>query len=635
MSAPVPTLRIDTSGTAFGAAPTYTDRTSYLMTGSAYPVSITFGKQDEEGEVSPSRCSFYLKNDTGFWTPDSAAAPAAWDVGCPVNLRLTYNATTYDRFTGYVDLIEPTWPGGVQSWSVVKVSCTDVSARLGIAKPLRSLLQEEMLADSPLYFYPLGEPSGAASAGDVSGNNKPPAVVYNAKAGAWAVSFGEDMGMFEDTTGVTFGSWHASDPATSLSICRNGENVLPAASGHTQIVWFRSPTEAPATDSPLLLWSSDAAKSTRAYLSLNAPDGKLRYNVNDASNSALANSLATVCDGGLHMAAAVLESDRMTATLYLDGVAQSSLSLAGAPIDLSALRVNEIGAVTVPTSGGSFPGLVTHVAAYGSALSAARVLAIYQAGAGTGPTESSDARFSRIAGYAGLTTSGLPTGQATMGGQRTAGAGEIEALQKVARTEGTVSYVTGAGALTFQERDDRYHKAVGLTLAASDVAADFSLRRDRQGVANEFTVSRDAGASQLVVDAASQADIGRFDGGSLEVAPSTDDDAYSNAAWRVANRKTTRTRLPSLAVDLYRQTSTSLVANCLSATIGTKVQVTGLPSNAPASSMTLFVEGYTETIGYDDWRLEFFTSPVGLEDSVWVLQDATYGAIDSTNVLAF
>jgi hypothetical protein len=216
VSAPVPTLRIDATGTAFGTAPTYTDRTSYLMTGDQYPVDITFGRQDEQGEPQPSTCSFFLSNADGYWTPGAGVGPSGWDIGCPVNVRLTANAVTYDRFTGFVDSIEPTWPGGVQSWSVVKVTATDVGARLGIAKPLRSLLQYEMLADSPSYFYPLDEGPGATSAADISTNSRGAATRRDAPDGGRVLTFGRDVPTADPTTGENFGSTIAAHNTTTL-----------------------------------------------------------------------------------------------------------------------------------------------------------------------------------------------------------------------------------------------------------------------------------------------------------------------------------------------------------------------------------------------------------------------------------
>lgn len=639
MSAPVPILNIDTSGTAFGAAPTYTDRTAYLLTGSSYPVDITFGRQDRDEEVVPSTMTFYLKNDTGFWTPGNAAAPAAWDIGCPVQLKLTVGGTDYTRFTGLVDSIEPTWPGGVQSWSVVKVTATDVSARLGLAKPLESFLVQEMLADAPLYLYKLDEETGATSAADSSGNSAAVATIVNAAAGAWPVEFGQTMPALDAMSGASFGDLNTSTLASALSL---PVTSIPGSGGRTWEFWFVGPSSAPAGVSPTILWTSNPDGTVFESLVITASTGVLTYNLTDGPTTHTLASTASVCDAGLHQAVVTLSADRKTSTLYVDG-ASVATTTSGSALSASSFghvvltevggQTQNYGSLTAPraTSGATFPGTLGCAAYFEPILSAARILAHYEATVGT-LTERSDLRFARIAAYAGVTTSGLPTGVATMGGQQLSGKSAIEALQDVARTEGSVAYVTTAGALTFGGRNSRYHEAAGLSVTPSDVQP-YGIRRDRQGLTNQITVGRPGGASQVVKDATSQTVVGRFDGGSFTVAPSTDDDAYQAASWRVQTRKSPLTRLPNLTINLLGA-GTSLAQSCLSVAIGTKVAMSSLPSQSPASSVNLFVEGWTERVAYDDWSITFNTSPVTLEDSVLVLDDATFGVTDSTNVLA-
>lgn len=636
MSAPVPTLRIDTSGTAFGTAPTYTDRTSYLMTGSQYPVDITFGRQDEQSEPQPSTCTFFLSNADGFWTPGSGVGPVLWDIGCPVNVRLTANAVTYDRFTGFVDAIEPTWPGGVQSWSVVKVSCTDVSARLGIAKPLKALPVQEMIYSGATHLYLLNEPEGSTACVDSIGGGPIGQIVPDTVAGGGSTTFGVDLGLaYANSTGITFDAPLPGDsiPASPLVI---GNGAFVQSAGAFSIaLWVKGVTSVGAVGK-LFFKQRGSSSLTDIRLRLVPGPPAFQFIVYDTTvgETRATGSASTITDGGLHHVVCTFASDRKTQRIYIDG-ALSGTNASATARTLSGLDTHYVGGDGGAVAGAGLEPIRGTMARYGvwnTELSAAQVLDLYEMDLGTF-AERTDERFARVAAYGAVTTSGLPTGVATAGSQNTAGVTAVAALSTVARTEGTFAYVTTAGALTFQSRTHRYHRAVELALAASDIATP-GVRRDRQGVANELTVTREGGAAQVVIDAASQTAIGRFDGGSFEVCPSTDEDGWQNATWQVQNRKTTRTRMPDVTVDLYRQTSTTVVAQCLGATIGSKAQVTSLPANAPASSMTLFVEGYTETIGYDRWSMGFYTSPIGLEDSVLVLDNATTGALD-TYRLAF
>lgn len=644
MSLPVPTLRIDTSGTAFGSAPTFTDYTSSLVTtGDGGPISITTRRQDELAEVPPATCTFYLENIDGRWTPGHASAPAGWDVGARVNVRETVTAVAYDRFDGYVDSISPTWPGGVQSWNVVQVTCTDVTARLGRAKTLKSMLAQEILLDSPNYLYLLDEEEGSISTADSSPNRLPPGTIES-RNGTSQVTFGDPCGLFGQDRAVSFDSVNAGaamTAANALTRVRLGAGAYPPSSSAFSLeLWFRSQL-VPTSQQVLYMAANPDGEELYlgSYCKVYVDGNGLGFAVGSPGAGAAVSvstnaveSLKTLLDGNWHQFFGSLSSDLKTLKIYFDGTLVQTITGGTSIVFSSLLPASLGGAISNGKTGQGLRGSLACVAQFSTELSAARVLAHYQAGL-SGLEERSDLRFARIAGYGGITTSGLPTGQATMGPQSIGGKTAIEALRDVARTESSPCYATGAGALTFQARNNRYQKAVGLTLAAADLTPDIALRRDGQGQFNELTVTRAGGASQSYADTAKQNSDGRLDGGSFEVCPSTDADAYQNAAWQVNNHKTPSTRLSSLKVDLITMPDAT-VTSCLTADISTRVNVTGMLTQAPSSTFDGFIEGWTEQIGAKEWSIEFFTSPVLLEDNVWILEDATYGIIDSTNVIA-
>ena len=226
------TLRVDDTGTAFGDAPTWTDYSADLATaGDGQPISITRGRQDGQGEPQPATCTFMLENTSGAYTPGNPAAAAGWDVGARVNVRLTVGATTYDRFDGYVDSIEPAYTG--LDWSVVQVTATDVTARLAIGQPLQSLVVQEMLADSPVCLYTLAD---SDAAGDLSGHAHPPLIVTHSKYGSGTISFGSETDLPDGSPGVAFDSTAAGTaPAKALSVLRAqavaGHPMMPLTDG--------------------------------------------------------------------------------------------------------------------------------------------------------------------------------------------------------------------------------------------------------------------------------------------------------------------------------------------------------------------------------------------------------------------
>lgn len=620
MSLPAITLRGDLTGTAFGGSPTWTDYTSSLETGAdGEPITITWGKQDEDSAPQPRRCTFTLDNTDGRFTTGASIITTAHQF----NVRVTVSATTYDRFTGYVEDVEVVFPGAAHSQ--VKVTCVDISGRLSESRPIRAMYDEEVLADSPRFFYSLTEEMGVAGAGDLT-NTGPPLVVTNSKYGAGKCDFGVE-GALWDRTGVEFDSDDniGANTTTAMTVLKAtpgaGHASMPPTSGGFTLEMVCGPLTAPPsggfTSYAVTLISPDAAAGA-AYFYYTST-GIARFVVGDGVDSAsitLTTQLAKLTDGRRHHVLATLASDYRTAKLYVDGV-QYGTDIAGAAVDVSKYTDILVGGVILnSTYPAAFTvrGVISGVALTSGVLSDARIAAHAAAALGTGPSERSDQRFTRLLGYAGLTTSGLPTGQAVMGGQRTAGVQLVEALEKVAVTEGTHAFVTGTGLPAFQARHARYWPTSSFTLAASDIDPGVTVRKDRLGLVNDQTATRDGGAAQRVTDSSSITSYGRRDGGALEVAPSTDFDALQNAAWRVENGASPVTRLSTLHLDLTTMETTGLLQSVLTATISTPFSLSGQPSQTPsaltAAGTGLFVEGATERLGVTSWDIDLFTSPL-------------------------
>lgn len=656
---PALTLLLDLTGTPFGATPAFSDYTSDLLTGGdGSPVNITWGAQREQTEPQPRTCSFLLDNTSGRWTPGNPAADVDWDVGVPVQLQVGSTA----RFTGYVDAIQPTWPGGVQTWSVVQVTATDVAARAGRAKPLSAAPVENAKSLGVTALYRLNDPAENTVLSNTVASGTPGVLLRTKAAG----------GAFDLGSGTTGSGNLIADPSTTLTLdpvrgatenaagyyvrtatATTGPMLTITSAGLTVAGWISTTEQTNNNFSTLFMQHDGTTAQLVVWLVPDSVVGGFYIRAQlGGAGLVTSDSPTFVPDGTWHRWLVTVTSKRTlrlyfdsatygpAGTLPSDAVWQQGVSQTWGGATLPAANNAWGSAPWDPTAGGSpsggflFAGSMAHLSVWNRGLTAAEVLADFQAGtcfAG----ERSDQRFARVASYVGVTATGLPAGQAFMGPQQLEGVSALQALQTVARTEGTAAFTTGSGAFTFTGRNARYQQTVGLTLPTDALSSDVNVSRDREGLANQLTVNNAGGASQTVLDVTSQTKHGRFDGGSFDVAANSDDDALQNAYWQVGTSKNPMTRLQNLTVDLLAQTDATIVSGVLAATVGSKVQVTGLPSQAPAATMTLFVEGGTETIGVSDWHVSFTTSPVTLEDSVWVLEDATHGAIDSTNVLAF
>lgn len=167
-------------------------------------------------------------------------------------------------------------------------------------------------------------------------------------------------------------------------------------------------------------------------------------------------------------------------------------------------------------------------------------------------------------------------------------------------------------------------------MSAEVIGPDVRLSSGIAGVANDITVTRSGGATVRAVDADSASTYGLL-GESMDIISHTDADAMGRAEWELAMRSTPLVRLPELFLDGLTEPGSSEDVRRLD--IGSRVEVTGLPAQAPESAADLRVQGYTERIGAGGWSLTANTTPY-LPVVPLILDDATHGLLD-TNRLAY
>lgn len=618
MTAFTVTLLGDLTGTAFGGTPTFTDYTGYLELGDdGQPIEVPWGRNDRDAEVEPTTFSFVLANPDGRFTTGASVITTAHRF----RVQVTVGGTTYSLADGYVEQVEALWPGGVQSWSVVRVTCTDVSARLGDGAPLRSFYEQTALsiAGGAAGLWPLAEPSGSTRHGNASLTSQRSGRSYPWKYGGGAAA-GADPVIADEVTSVAL----SADSAEKAGVVEL-PNLLGASGPWTVALCFNA---AAAKSWAQTLWQTSrpgpgGVSSATSTLSIDPLGGLNFVVVPDSDTSGIGNSTSfptgqnLVTDGLDHIVICVMLADNRTLRMYLDGAMAPNFYdvLSGAAIPMTRqARAKFIVGAAVPNGGSTMYGLDGRVGMIAvwptTALTGPQVLQLTAAAQGF-PGESSDTRFARIAGYAGISTSGLPAGKASMGAQPIAGLPAIEALRTVARTEGQPMLVTGTGALTFQARGARYWPGIAASLSADDLDGDLTVRLDRQGLVNDVTYQRYGGSAQRVYDSASVAQYGRRSGSPGEVAPAQDYDALQRAAWDVRGGKSPGLRLSTIGVDLLAQPAPATVQALLAVTVGSVLSVSGLPSQTPGGSTTpQFVEGGKLTIGRGQLDAEFYTSPV-------------------------
>ncbi|MDQ3431390.1 MAG: hypothetical protein M3467_04060, partial [Actinomycetota bacterium] len=249
--------------------------------------------------------------------------------------------------------------------------------------------------------------------------------------------------------------------------------------------------------------------------------------------------------------------------------------------------------------------------------------------------EAADDRIARLATYArlpGLIREGMFGAVAE---QDEGGQSPLQHMRDVETAEsGRLFAARGSVDLVFQGRDVRYNPASALTLDYADLeTGDVRYAKDDQKLVNALTSSRPGGATQRVASASSMLAYGTYEPPALELLKVTDLEVTDAAHWTILRYADPAHELRNLPVEGGTLPLADYRA-LLGADISSVLTVTDLPDQAPAPTVSLMVEGYTETITEGQHRWDFYTSRAQT-DAVWVLDDPVYSALGTTTRLAY
>jgi len=542
-----------------------------------------------------------------LWT----GPPAAGEVHYVDDVRFDV-----DRYTGYVDEWPVEWPAAVSTWAVSGITATSRMARLGLLNKLKSIVEQEILADSPVAYYTMGEAEGATRANDSSGNGQERLV--SAGSGT-AVTFGTATG--PGTDGLTAAQFAAGGKYLRADY---GSSLLPGAC---------------SIECALLVSAAPSAASRAVYLTaFNSAGGIYLQMETDGTltagfGSLTATTSGSYADGQTHHVMMVTDglTDGATVDLYVDGVLEATATDApGAPFNAPASpSLYLLGQPELATAAAT----IAHVAIFDSELSLTRVSAHATAVLNGFSAETAAARLARYAGYAGIPAaeysfSSLAT--TPMAHIDTTGKGPVELMQTVETTDGGVLYDGTDGVLTYVARSSRYNATARLTLdvAAGEVQIGYSPKLDRSALINKMTATLSDGTYSVTAENTTSSDeYGAHGPGDLELATTSQDEAHAAAWWRVNTYGEPSARAPRLGVELASM-SPARQAAVLAVKVGDKITVTNLPSQSDASTKSFFVEGWTERITDSQYFIEFNVSPTTGFD-VWEIEHATYGQYDA------
>jgi hypothetical protein len=527
------------------------------------------------------------------------------------------------RFYGMVNEFPVDWEG---LSSHVTISCTDLFKRLNRLPALRSMLTEEIVNFFPVAYYPLTEPSDSTSAGDVSGNGLSSMAITQVGVGG-TLTLGTDTGPAAtgDSTptftpsSATVGQYLAADmgPATQQQLTNN-----PIA----MEAWFKTTVTGRAI---LGLHSPDL--QCVQVLSLSAT-GALQIEYTAAGTSTLVvetiGGTSGLNDGNWHH---FMWDQSLSGSASVDGVqVDASIPI----VDGFDQRILHIGGYRGTRL---WSGSIAHVALYARNSLGSVLTTHYNAGANGFAGETADSRIARFCTYVGLVDVIIQgSTHDPVASQGPGGMGVVERMREVESTEsGKLFAARNQYLMTYQSRDLRYNPDPAgetFTIDYADLETkSVELADDDQKMVNSIEASRPGGATQKVTAPASILAYGVYDPGALSILKTSDNSVLDAAYWRVSRYADPGPELREVAIEAFTMSS---YLDILDASISDYFSVTNMPSQAPASSMRVTVEGYTETIKRNSHVIQFHTSATD-NDNVWVLDDPTYSVLDSTTRLAY
>jgi hypothetical protein len=616
------------------SAGVWTDVTAYVDARAG--VAIRKGRSSEFDAVQPGTLQLVLFNDDGRFTPrsqllkDGSAHPFYPNVQPRKQIRVSYSASgTKVRFLGRLDGFPLAFEGG--SRPKVAIAAVD-SQRSWSETKLRALWKEQVLALSPLYFWPLTEESGsleAANLGSVPGA----ALSRRDKNGGKDAALGADLKPYAEA-GTTL---YANEGLTSGD--RNGkkgswfEATLPAnLSLPFTLVFAAQSVSALNQDSQ---WVAPMVSIRNPFDVVAGVQGKVTWLKFPVPNAGTGNRVDRDSSGGTdplplnqwRVFGVTFNAD-FTVTAYLDAVAEPVTGLVSEVGNFNRALAQGPHRIQVGGDGSNFfQGRIGPVAIFSGTLSGFNQgLLNYALRTGFAP-EGSGSRAVRLAALAGVTMTVAsdeePLGVAAVEGQTVA-----EALADVAASEGAGSAVGVApdGTARLWGRPARNGTTPVLTLSAiTDVSEELEVDFSDAQIVNVGSVAGLGGRESTAIDAASISSFGTIEASVRSVRATSAGDRQL-AESLVAAGATPRLRLSKVNLDLLTSESSGLYAAIDSLVPGALIRVTDLPATSPRSYLDVRVEGWTETYGVSTALLVLDTSPADVGGGI-VVEDSLLGRL--------
>lgn len=594
------TVEIAFGSDPMAASPTWTDVSTRVLRSRTISCSRGTG---ESGEVDPGRGQIVLTNDDGALTPGETGAYGLVRNRLPIRIR----RGTVTVWTGLIEKLAMGFDSGVRP--IVTGTLVDRWSRLKARTLTGERIPQVCQALGCADLWPLDDPAGSTRGVSLTSQ--------------WAM-----RSLFGGLPG-----WGEATPDPHV----NAAGMLPVLHMPTGGAWVRSVWDGPGEVTPgvysavtVSMWARcPASGSSATWIIDEDSDPGIEVTVSQSLVQVEADPLSitpgsvstATSSGWRHVAlTADFSGAAPVLTLWLDGVQVWTRTTP--PSGWVPSRLHTLSGIDADFA---------YAATWDRVLTSEEIQAIAAAGLDAlGQTgQTADVRAALAAAlWAPTTVTSQGTFTATMSKQAIDGVSQADLLQQCATTEGGTLLIGTDGWPVLQSRG--YRSAAGaVTIPAQVLASDAQWELDDTMVVNVATVDRMAlGEVASTVTRRNDASVATY----TEVAVSRqlwlDSDVQAvdraNTAMLMWAEASTRSR--TFAVDIATCQAVLSESTILGVDIGTRLVVTGLPSQAPTQTAAgWYVEAIADEITATSWKRTFSVTPA---IDFLVLDDATFGALD-------
>ncbi len=596
--------------------------------------TIRRGKTKELDAFRAGTATLRLRNETRNYDPNYSSSPYNGSI-LPMRRMAFYatvNNTIYALFVGYIDSWTQVYPGPHHAFA--DVSITDAFKTISVYKLRSSPYAYEVLKDSPIHWWRLGDSSSAGVARDSIGT--------------------DHMSTLNGAAALGANSLALNDPDTALTLTTTTSSYqTPLTSGKS--LYF---TTAPLTieclvtpqasgNSVALGYSALHYNSAAVGVSLGLdPSGtNFRFVVattNSATGVAVTAPTPFTVGTTYHLAGTWDASGN--ATLYVNGVAVATGSTPAVAFG-AGNAVTSTG-YTQPFATGVTPqsliGVVDEIAIYNTALSATRIAAHSTAALNGWNGDTIDVRSGRILdqlNWPGGSDRVLSSGSSVLQSATTSGQTANDHLQGVADADFGKLFVNAWGAVVVKGRKDSVDQTSQGTFVdsrngATNVIQVATPEYTDQLIRNSVTIQRNGGVAYLVEDATSIGTYLLHSYSKTGMYQNSDDTSQNMATYIVAQYKNPLQRVSQIVVK-PREDSVNLFPQAVGRELSDWVTITYTPQGiGSAFTQTTVIEGIQHDFTPKDWTTTWSLSPADT-NTYWQLGVANFGEIGTHTKLFF